>query len=127
MIAPPLHQVLHALSRHFTGELDQRWQAWRERYLPELLVLLKEMRREATQKSRMHTATLTKLIDSLLPENRRTQPLSRKALWVLASTPGVTSVLNGARTPAYVEDSTTILHWEPLSDVMPVYRAMMPG
>ena len=124
MIAPHLHEVLRTLSQHFTGELDDRWQAWRDRYLPELVLLLKEMRREATDRSRMRSAAVTKLLDGLLPEHRRKETLSRKALWILACTPGVTCVLNGARTPAYVEDSAAILHWEPLPDVMPVYRAM---
>jgi hypothetical protein len=42
---------------------------------------------------------------------------------VLASTPGVTCVLNGMRTPAYVADSTVILSWSPLPDVHPIYEA----
>ena len=52
------------------------------------------------------------------------ESLSRKALWVLASTPGVTCVLNGMRTPAYVADSMGILSWSPLPDVRPIYEAV---
>jgi len=43
---------------------------------------------------------------------------------VLASTPGVTCVLNGMRTPAYVDDSLGILGWEPLPDVRRIYEAI---
>ncbi|MGH7254894.1 MAG: hypothetical protein ACREI3_03870, partial [Nitrospirales bacterium] len=53
----------------------------------------------------------------------RREPLSRKALWVLSSTPGVTCVLNGMRTRAYAEDSLGILQWSPLPEVRPMYDA----
>jgi hypothetical protein len=69
----------------------------------------------------MKTAALAATIDPLLPPARRGDSLSRKALWVLTSTPGVTTVLNGMRTVAYVDDATGILEWEPLSDAQPVY------
>jgi hypothetical protein len=124
MIAPHINQVLRALTQSLTGDLSERWEDWRERYLPELLALLRELRREATLKSLEKTQAVTKLIDPLLPEGRRKEPLSRKALWILASTPGVTSVLNGMRTPAYVDDSLAILGWEPLPNVRPIYEAI---
>jgi len=63
-------------------------------------------------------------IDPLLPEIRRTALLSQKALWILASTPGVTSVLNGMRTSAYVEDSLAILAWPPHPDPGAIYGAI---
>ena len=42
---------------------------------------------------------------------------------VLASTPGVPCVLNGMRTPAYVDDTLGILSWTLLDDVLPIYQA----
>ncbi len=124
MIAPHLNQVLRALTQHLTGDLGDRWKSWQERYLPDLLALLKEMRREATVKSREKTETMTALIDPLLPEARRRASLSQKALWVLASTPGVTCVLNGMRRPEYVEDSLAIMRWTALPDVRPIYESV---
>jgi len=124
MIAPHVHQVLRALSQHFTGQLAERWEAWRDRYLPQLLLLLKELRREATVKSRDRTAALTARLDPLLPDARRKESLSRKALWVLLSTPGVTCVLNGMRTPAYVDDSMAVLRWSPVGPVRAAYDAV---
>jgi uncharacterized protein len=124
MIAPHLNQVLRALSRHFSGEPGERWQGWRDRYLPALLILLKELRREATIKSRQKTDAITKTIDPLLPPDKRRESLSRKALWVLTSTPDVTCVLNGMRTPAYVDDSLEVLRWEPLPNARSVYEAL---
>ena len=124
MIGPHINQVLRALTQHFSGDLADQWQQWRDRYLPELLRLLRELRREATVKSREKTAAVTRLIDPLLPALHRSESLSRKALWVLTSTPGVTCVLNGMRTPDYVQDSLAVLGWQPLSDARPVFAAM---
>ncbi|HPV84168.1 MAG TPA: hypothetical protein PK866_13615, partial [Nitrospira sp.] len=59
--------------------------------------------------------------NAMLPAERGTATLSQKALWVLAGTPGVTSVLNGMRTPAYVEDALQILRWPPLAEWRAVY------
>lgn len=124
MVAPHLNQVLRALTQHFTGDLADRWQHWRDRYLPELLRLLRELRREATIKSREKTAAITRTINPLLPDAHRKDTLSRKAFWVLISTPGVTCVLNGMRTPAYVEDSLAVLRWIPLPDIRAIYESV---
>jgi len=124
MIAPHINQVMQALSRHLTGTAAEQWEAWRDRYVPQLLTLLGGLRREATERSRAKTAVASARLDPLLPEARRKESLSRKALWVLASTPGVTSVLNGMRTRDYVEDSLAILRWEPAPIVSPLYEAV---
>ena len=63
-------------------------------------------------------------LDLLLPSERRGQTLSRKALWVLLSTPGVSSLLNGMRNETYVEDAMEELRWEPLSNALLVYQAL---
>nr|MBI3613084.1 aldo/keto reductase [Nitrospirota bacterium] len=125
MIAPHINQVLRALTQHLRGEQGDQWQAWRERYIPELLMLLKELRREAAVKSRAKTDAIAAAIDPLIPETKRNESLSRKALWVLASTPGVTCVLNGMRAPAYVDDSLGILAWAPLPEPGPLYHALI--
>ena len=116
-IAPHANQVFQLLTRHFSGkqEEEQIWESWRDRYVPELVSLLKVMRMEAAQKSAKKISEIRKLIDPLLPESKREEPFARKALWAVASIPGVTSVLNGMRHPVYVDDSLTILKWEPLS------------
>jgi hypothetical protein len=124
MIAPHVNQVMQALSRNLTGEAAEQWEAWRDRYVPQLLTLLGGLRREATERSRAKTALVSATLDPLLPESRRKESLSRKALWVLASTPGVTSVLNGMRSPVYVRDSIGILQWAPLSEVGSLYDTM---
>jgi len=123
MIAPHVNQVLRALAEAFTGTVAEQWEAWRDRYVPELLALLRTLHREASEKSRLRAEELHRTINPLLPDQRRNATLSQKALWVLASTPGVTSVLNGMRSPAYVEDALQILRWEPLHDPRRIYDA----
>ncbi len=124
MIAPQVNQAIQTLSRHLTGAPSERWEAWHERYVPELLALLRGMRREATERSRARTTAIAHALDPLLPDARRQSTLSRKALWILAWTPGVTCVLNGMRTPHYVDDTLAILRWEPLKDVIQAYNRM---
>ncbi|HEX2055170.1 MAG TPA: aldo/keto reductase, partial [Nitrospiraceae bacterium] len=67
MIAPHVNQVLRALSQVLTGEAAERWESWRDAYVPELLALLKELRREAAEKSRNRSASVAQRLDPLLP------------------------------------------------------------
>ena len=122
MIAPHVNQVMQALSRNLTGEAAEQWEAWRDRYVPQLLTLLGGLRREATERSRAKTALVSATLDPLLPEPRRKESLSRKALWVLTSTPGITCVLNGMRSPAYADDSLAVMGWEPLTEVKQIFK-----
>src|SRR6185295_16473935 len=123
-ILPRLLQVVQALDQGLPGRSAETWQAWRSRYLPELQKLLGELRRQAALKSEEVTAGIAAAIDPLLPAERRPETLSRKALWVVASTPGVSSVLNGMRTPLYVDDARGILSWPRLKDPIAVYHAV---
>jgi hypothetical protein len=124
MIAPHVNQVMQALSRQLTGTAAEQWEAWRDRYVPQLLTLLGGLRREATERSRSKTASVSAALNPLLPEARRRESLSRKALWVLASTPGVTCVLNGMRSPAHADDSLAIMGWEPLMGVKEIFEGI---
>jgi len=124
MIAPHVNQVMQALSRNLTGAAAEQWEAWRDRYLPQLLTLLRGLRREAAERSRARTASVSAILDPLLPESRRKESLSRKALWILTSTPGITCVLNGIRSPTYVDDSLAIMGWEPLTGITQVFEAI---
>ncbi|MDH4082766.1 MAG: DUF255 domain-containing protein [Nitrospira sp.] len=123
MIAPRINQVFQLLDQRLSGDTAEQWGNWRQRYVPELLTLLRGLRHEATVRSRTQTDQVTQAIDPFLPASRRASSLSQKALWLLASTPGVTCVLNGMRTPRYVEDTLSVLKWEPLKEIQPIYEA----
>ena len=62
------------------------------------------------------------IIDPVLPAARRSETLSRKAIWVLSSTPGVANVLVGMRRPDYVDDAMAVDAWEPLADPLAALR-----
>ncbi len=121
MIAPHVNQVMRALSEAFTGTVAEQWEAWRDRYVPELLALLKVLQWEAAERSRLRAEDMHRTVNPLLPEGTRKASLSQKALWILASTPGVTAVLNGMRSTAYVDDALQVLRWDPLKDPRPLY------
>jgi uncharacterized protein YyaL (SSP411 family)/aryl-alcohol dehydrogenase-like predicted oxidoreductase len=122
MIAPHVNQVLQAIPRIVSGSTADQWETWRDRYVPQFLTLLRGLRREAAERSRIRIDRLTSSINPLFPQEKRTQPLSRKALWTLTSTPGITSVLNGMRSRAYVEDSLAVLQWKELAGVRNIYE-----
>jgi hypothetical protein len=124
MIAPHVNQVMQAVSRHLTGTAAEQWEAWRDRYVPQLLTLLRGLRREATERSRAKTASVSAALNPLLPETKRKESLSRKALWVLASTPGISCVLNGMRSPAYADDSLAVMGWEPLTGIKQIFEGI---
>jgi len=115
--------IVMVLDQQLEGGLAARWIDWRDSYLPELEDLLRELRRQAAEKSEALNAILRAAIDPLLPRHRRSESLSRKALWAVASTPGVTCLLNGMRSITYVGDSSGVLGWPKLEATEAVYRA----
>ncbi len=122
-IAPRLAQTLAALDRALTGPDGDGWRGWRARYLPELEGLLAAIRQRTSRLSRRRGDAISSVIDAHLPETARRESLSRKALWTVASAPGVTSVLVGMRDERYVDDATAILGWPPLDAVDGALRA----
>jgi hypothetical protein len=123
-ILPRLAQALQALDQALSGPLAEQWRGWRGRYLPALQGALATLRARSADQSRALSQAVSAVLDPLLPPERRAETLSRKALWVAGSTPGVSAVLIGMRKPAYVDDALGILAWPPLSDVTRVYEAM---
>lgn len=128
--SPVESQVAHtvgvigdALGRNLSGDVAARWKAWRDRYLEALQTLLAVARDAAADRSARAARAITAALDPSLPGERRGEALARKALWTVASTPGVTCVLNGMRRPDYVEDAGAVLSWPPLEDPSPLYAA----
>jgi len=123
VIGPMVTEVVRRLDGALTGTLAPMWQGWRSRYLPALEATLAAFRARAAWQSRAETDRVAAAVNPHLPLARAGESLSRKALWVLASTPGVTSVLLGMRRPAYVTDGMAILGWPPLQEVRKIYEA----
>ena len=121
-VVPRINHTARAMGREIPADLQGRWAQWWSRCLPSLEGLLQAIAREASKRSRARTSSITGAIDPLLPEARRGEPLSRKAIWVLDSTPGVTSVLVGMRRTEYVQDALAVLGWPPHGNPLEVYR-----
>jgi uncharacterized protein YyaL (SSP411 family)/aryl-alcohol dehydrogenase-like predicted oxidoreductase len=122
-IAPRLQQALHSLDGAARGTLRARWQGFRARHLAELAGAFREMEARARDRGRRDAARVRVALDPALPPERRGETLSRQALWVAASTPGVSAVLVGMRRPDYVEDAMAVLDWPPLEDTGPAWEA----
>jgi len=123
MISPAVGQLVQMLDRSLTGPIQETWRSWLEQYLPALDLLLQAFRVRAARQSQAASNRVTAALNPHLPLAKRGEPLSRKALWVLASTPGVSTVLLGMRHPDYVSDGLEVLKWPPLGDVRKIYEA----
>jgi hypothetical protein len=124
MISPAVGQIVQMLNGSLTGPTGDTWRTWLEQYLPALDLLLQAFRARAARQSQAASNRVTAALNAHLPLARRGASLSRKALWVLVSTPGVSAVLLGMRHPDYVVDGVEVLKWSPLGDTRKVYEAM---
>lgn len=121
-LIPALSHTFHSLDNYFSTRPQlEDWMHWKGRYLQVLEQVFKEVRRQAMAASQQHSRMIAKKLDPLLPKEYQSYSLSSKALWVASSTPGVTCVLNGMRTPAYVADSMQIMSWPNLKNPESVY------
>ncbi|HEX3597172.1 MAG TPA: aldo/keto reductase, partial [Polyangiaceae bacterium] len=122
-VAPRIMQTLAALDHGIKGPLAARWQEFRDRYVQQIDLLLLALRKRAADRSRRRTSTIGRTIDAALPAERRTAPLSQKALSVVRSVPGVTTVLVGMRETPYVADAFAMMGAPPLDDPAAVLRS----
>lgn len=123
IIRPQITGLAQALDHQLGGEVKVKWMAWRDRYLPAMVEALEAIRADFSKRSQKQIQQLAKTIDPFLPESWREESLSRKALAVVAHTPGVTVVLNGMREPDYVDDSLGVLRKDPFPVTTEVYQA----
>jgi aryl-alcohol dehydrogenase-like predicted oxidoreductase len=115
------------LDTGLSGDAAQAWQTRRDSYLGAIEQLLGAFAAEATERSAADVRKLRAQIDPELPATHRVEPLSRVALHAAASAPGVSAVLTGMRTPAYVHDGLAVLGWPPLEGVQPLFAALREG
>jgi aryl-alcohol dehydrogenase-like predicted oxidoreductase len=122
-IAPRVMQALSAVGNALQGPPAARFAAWQERYVSEMEALLAGMRRRAGDRSRARSLAMTRAVDPTLPEDARSAPLSQKALRIVASAPGVTTVLVGMRETRYVDDALAMMGTPELPDALAALRA----
>ncbi len=109
IVTPRTTQVLSALDRGMRGPQADNWRELRGRYVEALDRVLQAFRAKAVAQTAENSRALTAKLDPTLPKERRAAPLSQKALHVLSSCPGVTSVLVGMRRKQWVDDVLPVL------------------
>ncbi|MGE0489689.1 MAG: aldo/keto reductase [Vulcanimicrobiota bacterium] len=110
-IRPHLAAMLEAVeAAAHTGFLDQ-WLDWKKDYTDAFRGVSNAIEERATRLSHEHSQKVGQTLDPRIPEQRRHETLSRKALWLAGSPAGVSVVLNGMRRRDYVEDSAAVLEW----------------
>jgi len=93
-------------------------------YQDALNELIEPLQARASRQDRQIGEQIRAAISPALPPALHRESLSRIALDVVASTPGVSCVLCGMRHPAYVEDAASVMALPPIPDVVAVARRL---
>lgn len=113
VIGPQVQTLLGQLSQGFRN--DAAFQAWAKRYVDALNRLLAAVSAELVKKLQNEADDIKKQLAPHAPARWQGASLSRQALAVLLSTPGVTAVLVGMRRKGYVEDALGAVALEPVA------------
>jgi uncharacterized protein len=123
-LVPEARRGLGALMARVGGRpsADQvrRLQAYQEA----LNALVERLQDRAGRQDPRLAASIRAALEPHLPPELRGESLSRLAIDFVASSPGVTCVLNGMRHPAYVADAVGVMTLPPIPDVVAVARAL---
>lgn len=123
-LVPEARRGLGALIGTMEGQPDPQRVGQLQTYQQELNALLERLQgRIGRQDPRVAESIRARLLP-LLPPELRGESLSRLAIDVVASTPGVSCVLNGMRHPAYVADTVGAMGLPPIPDVVAVAEAL---
>ncbi len=123
-VLPIVSHAFSAVERAIGGSARDAWTRWRGAYIRELERAFAVIRARVAERVASRLAAVGAVLDASLPLARHGEPLARKALWVLASTPGVTAVLLGMRRPPYVDDALAVMAWQPLARWREVYEGV---
>jgi uncharacterized protein YyaL (SSP411 family)/aryl-alcohol dehydrogenase-like predicted oxidoreductase len=131
-VVPQVSAVIATLERVLPAAARAAWSRWRGDYLETLEQLLAALRAaaetRAVERVRVLHARLDRALAGRADEGPVTpEPLQRRALFVLGSLPGVTSVLLGMRRPRYVADALAVLERPPLADAGGVLERFAAG
>ncbi len=115
LVTPRARELLSNLDRAFSGPHRGLWENWRDRYVEAVGHWLAAVRYGAQEKNRR---VLDRLEQNLRDASGlglafdgplREAPWSQRALALVASIPGVTSVLTGMRRRPYVADASAAI------------------
>jgi uncharacterized protein len=121
-ILPHVGRLFATIERQL-GDARGGWAEWRSGYIQELEATLQLMQGESAARANVRATAVAEVLDRELPLARHKEPLQRKALWTLLSTPNVTVVLLGMRKSGYVEDALAVMSWPRFGRALDVLRA----
>ena len=122
-IRPTLREQVQALDQAIQGPPAAAWAEWRERFMAQFRNVMNDLEEIALRRSQDLSDSVRELFEPFIPEEHRDATTSKLALWVYASTPGITAVLVGMRQTEYVADVMPIQAWPRIPEVDSIYRA----
>lgn len=122
-IRPTLLEQVNALDQAVQGPAAAQWAEWRERFMTQFRNCMNDLEEIALQRSQDLSDSVRDLFERFVPEERKEATTSQLALWIAASTPGITTVLVGMRSLDYVDDVAPVMAWPKMADVSPVFAA----
>jgi aryl-alcohol dehydrogenase-like predicted oxidoreductase len=123
-LVPEARRGLAALVAALSGRADPSLAHRLHAYQSELGALIERLQDRATRQDPRLAASIRAAIEPHLPPALRQESLSRLAIDFVASTPGVTCVLNGMRHPSYVQDAVGVMTLPPIPDPVAVALAL---
>jgi hypothetical protein len=110
-----LHKIRESLKNLNLGPQDQALGQEKEAYLSLFSKVLAFMESYFSYLNTQVTLPLERKLNHFLPESLQEEPLSKKAIWSLACTPGIDAVLCGMRSIDYVNGALDTLRWPSLN------------
>ena len=115
-VRPNLAAMTEAMGMAVESGFPLPYHAWEERYLDAFRDVGNAIEALATRVSHELVERVAERVVEALPEDKKEETMSRKALWIASSVEGIDVVLNGMRRSDYVEDSCAVLGWDSLPD-----------
>jgi len=116
-VLPNINKMVRFLHRNVSGSAGEEWERARDDYLQAVNRLLPAVEPVLLARALAANEPLRRRLAAVIGPEGDAMTLSQIALQFVASTPGVTTVLNGMRRVRYVSDATACLGMEDLPDV----------
>jgi len=113
---------MNFLSEFFGGLEDEHTREFYNKYLVEVYKLLNFVSTYYKINANSRNKKLHDIINEIIPVEYNDLTLSQKTMLLIYSTPGVSTVLIGARKEKYVEDSAKILELQKLPETLSVFK-----
>ena len=122
VFGPQLSQRINELEQGLQGPILSAWHFWLDRYVEALSKLSDGYRAQCAKHTMRRARKINKRVARFVPREFQGKPLSQKSVALVKALDGVTTVLVGMRTPAYVNDTMETLYWPPFDTDQKVFN-----